>query len=502
MYWLLCLEKKSQRISERIKVKTADLNEHNEVFLQMTLKKGAFEIDPKGNFLFDVEASNENLDLEQQRVLQRALIGSKDYFLSNGVVSKDHRHQKNQPNGKIFYDESFVIGEPIDVYTDGGSVRVKGRLYNSNPYAQEFVKLLQDGSTRVKASVGGLMPKVVSKNENGVKVGNIVSVLWNDLALTVAPVNPTVSPAVMVSKSLSSLEFVKSLSAGYGTDSAGFTGGRALQQEDVEHGIVNADNGAALSSLVGAITDGEITDYEDAVKFLEGFGISNMAARSMIAAVVEKSKEISEVLPMAKSNLWDGLTASLRKALGGGKPADDVDPDKLEQGDQDEGDDGEDVEDATPVLKALAEHIEKLEENQEVIAKSLAAILDQSTQNAALQKSIGESLLAVMERTEQIAASPAPRKGAVSVLEAAMAKAVLGGALPGAAAAGGGAKLHRQFTAADLEEARGILCKAVADKKLTIIESSLAETQINKSIHNPAYQIDQKFINILLGGAQ
>ena len=501
MYWLLCLEKKSQRISERIKVKTADLNEHNEVFLQMTLQKGAFEIDPKGDFLFDVEASNENLDFEQQRILQRALLDSKDYFLSNGVVSKDHKHQKFQPNGKISYDESFIIGEPIDVYTDGGSVRVKGRLYNSNPYAQEFMKLLQDGSTRVKASVGGLMPKVVNKNENGVKVGNVVSVLWNDLALTVAPVNPSVSPAVMVSKSLSSLEFVKSLSAGYGTDSAGFTGGRALQQEDVEHGIVNADNGAALASLIGAITDGEITDYENAVKFLEGFGISNMAARSIIAAVVEKSKEISEVLPMAKSNLWDSLTASLRKALVGGKSdGDDVDPDKLDQGEPDEGDDGEDVEDATPVLKALAEHIEKLEENQEVIAKSLAAILDQSTQNAALQKSIGESLLAVMERTEQIAAIPAPRKSAVSALEAAMAKSGLGGALHGAA--GGSVRRHRQFTAADLDEAKDILCKAVAGNKISILESGLAETQINKSIKNAAYQIDQKFLDILVAGGK
>jgi hypothetical protein len=45
------------------------LNEHKEVFLQMTLQKGALGTDPDGNFLFDVEASNENLDLEEQRVL-------------------------------------------------------------------------------------------------------------------------------------------------------------------------------------------------------------------------------------------------------------------------------------------------------------------------------------------------------------------------------------------------------------------------------------------------
>ena len=489
---------------------TADLNGHNEVFLQMMLQKGAFETDKKGNFLFDVEASNENLDFEQQRVLQQALLGSKDYFLTNGVVSKDHRHQQIKPDGKITYDESFIIGEPIAVYTDGGSVRVKGRLYKSNPYAQEFIKLLQDGSTRVKASVGGLVPKVVHKNENGVNIGNVISVLWNDLALTVAPVNPTVSPAVMVSKSLSSLEFVKSLSAGYGTDSAVFSGGRALQTEDVEHISVNTDintpivpDYVALASLVGAVIDGEIIDYEEAIKFLVSFGISNAAAKSMVRAVVEKNKEILEVLPMAKSNLWDSVTARLRKAIDGGKSDDDeeVDPDNLEQG-AEEGDEG-DVEDATPVLKALAEHIEKLEETNNLIAKSLAAILEQNSQNENLQKSIGESLLAVMERTEQIAASPAPRKGAVTALEAAMAKAGFGGVAHGATgAASGGAKQHRQFTPADFDEAKEILCKAVAEKKLTVLEASLAETQINKSIRNPAFQIDSKFVNILCGGAQ
>jgi hypothetical protein len=473
--------------------KVYDLNGQNEIFLQMTLQKGAFEVDPNGDFLFDVEASNENLDFEEQRVLQQALLGSKNYFLTNGVVSKDHRHQQVQQNGKITYDESFIIGEPIDVYTDGGSVRVKGKLYESNPYAQEFMRLLRDGSTRVKASVGGLVPKVVNKIENGVKVGNVVSFLWNDMALTVAPVNPTVSPAVMVSKSLSSLEFVKALTAGYGTDSADFIGGRALQKEDVEHETVKAaiiTDEAALESLIGSIMDGEVTDYEDAVKFLAGFGISKEAIRTMIQAVAENHKEISEVLPMEKSNLWGNVVDRLRKAIGGKPDDDDVDPDNLDQKNEEGEVEDDDVEDATPVLKALAENIEKLGENQNVIAESLAALLDQSTQNATLQKSIGESLLAVMERTEQIAGSPAPRKSALTALEAAMMKK---------SGLGGGGKRHRQFTPADLDEAKDILCKAVADKKLTILESGKAETQINKSILNPAFQIDQKFLSILAG---
>jgi hypothetical protein len=457
-----------------------------EIFLQMTLQKGAFGTDPDGNFLFDVEASNENLDFEQQRVLQRALLGSKGYFLTNGVISKDHLHQKALPGGKIAYDESYVIGEPVEVYTDGGSVRVKGKLYKSNPYAREFINLLRDGSTRVKASVGGLMPKVANKDENGVKVGHITSVLWNDLALTIAPVNPTVGPAVTVSKSLSSLEFVKSLSAGCGADSAAFSGGRALQKEDAGRKTAGIDSGAAIAGFIGAVMDGEITDYENAVKFLEGFGFSNAAARAIAGAVAENDKEISEVLPMAKSNLWKDVAERLRKALGG-KPDDDEPEPEGEEGGTEEGDD---VEDATPVLKAMAESID-------VIAKSLEAVLEQNAQNAALQKSIGEGLLAVMESTEQIAASPAPRKGAVTALEAAMAKAMGGTAAPGADA---GARRHRQFTQADFDQAKGILCKAVDGKKLTLLESLHAETQIQKSMRFPAFQIDQKFLDILVAG--
>ena len=74
---------------------TAD---HDAIFLQMHLHK-ALERDPDGNVIFTVEASNENLDLEQQRVLQAALLQSKNYFLKGGVVSKDHKHRTFKTDG-------------------------------------------------------------------------------------------------------------------------------------------------------------------------------------------------------------------------------------------------------------------------------------------------------------------------------------------------------------------------------------------------------------------
>jgi predicted CopG family antitoxin len=192
-------------------------------------------------------------------------------------------------------------------------------LYKSNEYAREFIKLLRDGSTRVKASVGGLIPKVLNKIENGVNVGNVIQVLWNNMALTTAPVNPTVGPAVALSKSLTSAEFVKALQAGYGTDSATFSGGRALQKEEVGNEKINlvVNDEAAIESLVGAVIDGDVKDLEEAEEFLNGFGVSKAVARDVIQEIVERRKDFLEVLPMAKSSLWESAIERLKKSLGG-----------------------------------------------------------------------------------------------------------------------------------------------------------------------------------------
>jgi hypothetical protein len=261
-----------------------------EFFLTMNfLRKGNYKTDAEGNFYFDVEASNENLDLEQQRVLQRALMDSKDYFLSNGVISKDHLHKQFDGRGQQVTDEDYVIGEPIDVYTDGKSTRVKGKLYQKNPHAQKFIQLLESGSTRVKASVGGILPKVVNMTDG---TGKVVSVLWNDLALTIAPVNYTVAPASGIAKSLSSLEFVKSLSAGYGSNTADFTGGRALIPEDVE----NQRYEEAVAGLIGSLMEGGITDIDGAKAFLEGYGFSDAAALDIIGETASEHTAFEEVL--------------------------------------------------------------------------------------------------------------------------------------------------------------------------------------------------------------
>jgi hypothetical protein len=58
---------------------------------------------------------------------------------------------------------------------------------------------------------------------------------------------------------------------------------------------------------------------------------------------------------------------------------------------------------------------------------------------------------------------------------------------------------HRQFNTIMLEAARPVLVKSVAAGELDFFECAKIETQINQSIKNPFYQIDQKYLNFLVG---
>jgi hypothetical protein len=461
------------------------LNEKGqEVFLEMVLQKGSFGLNQDGNIIFEVEASNENLDLEQQRVLQRALLESKDYFLANGVVSDDHKHRKATPDGEIEIDYSRVIGEPTDVYTKGNRTFVKGILYAAKEHAQKFIELLKAHSTRVKASVGGLAPRVRTKIEKGVNVGNVVSVLWNDIALTIAPVNSTVTPAVL-SKSMTSLEFVKSLSAGYGTDHAEFTGGRSLQTQG------NTAIDEATKRLVQAIADGVVIDMQGAEDYLSEFGLSNTVSQDVIGEMVNNLEEFKEVLPMEKGKLFSDILAGLKKSIGGGgvKKSDEPDPDELKGqepgGTTNDDDDDDDEVEVTEVIKALTDKLEEVVEGQAQVLKALTAIAEQGAQDGEFKKSMVEAL-------ETLANTPVSKKGITSAVEAAVL--TKGGLLNQPKP---GEKRHKQFTAETKNKATDILTKAVKAGELDIWDSMKIETQINRSLRDPNFQLDQKYQDFL-----
>lgn len=280
-----------------------------DIYLDLIMRKSSGNTDAEGNYIFEVEASNENLDLQNQVVLQSALMESKDKFLKGGVISYDHLHKRRAEDGSVISDPAYVIGEPIDVRTEGKSTIVKGKLYGNNPTAQKLIDMLKAGSTRVRASVGGILPDVVKNTKTGVE--KIRHVFWNDLALTVSPVNYSVGSA-QFAKSLTSAEFVKALQAGYETDSVKKTGGEAIIAEDVHNKVMNTNNDMGmLQSLQIALESGEIKGTEQAIGFLLSYGMNEADAWTFVREIIAQGGKVM------KKSLHEKV-ASILKSLTGG----------------------------------------------------------------------------------------------------------------------------------------------------------------------------------------
>ena len=225
------------------------------------------EEDENGNYKFEVEASNENLDLQNQITLQSALKKSEKYFVTNGVISDDHLHKTRNPDGSVETHKDKIIGEPISVRFDPATKKtfVKGVLYAGIEAAKPYIDLLKNKSRLVKASIGGIMPKI-RKNADGSET--VTSFMWNDLALTCSPVNWTVGSAKFA-KSMGVVDFCKSLNAGSGSDAANFEGGRVLQNEDIEDETVKLQEISDNGDLAGKNKDDDLEKADDDVEIIK-----------------------------------------------------------------------------------------------------------------------------------------------------------------------------------------------------------------------------------------
>lgn len=452
--------------------------EERKIYLALKLDKSSIGKDRNGDFIFDVEASNENLDLEEQKVLQRALLDSKDYFLSNGFISKDHLHQKivgEGDNKTLIYDEDFIIGEPLEVYTKGTSTRVKGKLYKNNEYAQKFIKLLQEGSSRVKASVGGLLPIVKKVKEGGKEIEKVISVLWNDLALTISPVNPTVSSAYIV-KSLNSLEFVKALTAGHGTDSATFTGGRAIIKENIESKQTeNVQLDKRLMYFLTKIIQGKIHTEKEAKELLSKIYKDDKWSLEEIIKTINKNREkIEEVLPMIE---WGDMFLFMKKSNTPEKKEDD----DLELNNENLEGKNEGGDDEVKISKSLLENL------SETVATLSAKVEEMSKTMAEGQEYMAKAINANRQSIDEILGQPKPKTSVVNSTEL-MAKGAFGNEQK---------IIHKQFTTQSKEMALDIFTKARRAGEISLMDVVKVEGQINKSIANPSFQIDQKYIMLL-----
>lgn len=462
------------------------------------------EEDEDGNYIFETEASNENLDLQNQIIQQKALTDSKEYFLSNGVISDDHQHKRYDKKGNVISDKTKIIGEPISVRTEGTRTFVKGKLYSYVEAAKPFIDLLKARSSRVKASVGGIKP-IVRKNKDGTET--VTAFMWNDLALTCSPVNYTVGSAAFA-KSMSNVDFCKALSAGYGTDAATMTGGRCLQKEDLEGGVANntpenilpneiskteENDIDAINELMAAIATGEIKTPQKMTSFLTERGYTEEKARASVREIISQGGHVI----MAKSVLEQ--TKNLLKSLAGGspsnadddeeknkKPGENVPPDNNGGAGSDnggEGGNGEGGEEPNNITKSLPEGcVDATDALAAILAEvkksndAVAALTKRMDGYEAQQEDVSKSILEVAGSVAQIANTPLPTKTATSIQKSDVGN--------GASAGGNGDSLRP--TTEDYQIVKSALNAAFKDRAntgLTLEKSEHLSSAFNKAVH-------------------
>ena len=437
--------------------------------------------DENGDYIFEVEASNENLDLQNQRTQQKALRDCKKYFLSNGVISCEHQHRIIDADGNEIIDNSQIIGEPIAVTFDGTKTFVKGKLYKNIKAAQDFINLLKAHSSRVKASIGGLKPTII-ENPDGTQT--ITSFLWDDLALTCEPVNATVSPA-RFAKSLSNVEFCKALDS---------VNGKALITEDLEKpatNILSEKNKIEINQiaskedeltdiikdLVMAMNNEEVTSKRDVFNFCTDRGLS-----------VSEASEIYEEL----CNQEDYMKAFaekfgiIMKSLKGSKTDDSVKKSENENDDEelnfnldedfvldddkngnDGNDNGNDDDDDEKKKKAVKKSLDNNDDFVEItdLLKSIDNRMEQTDEEI---KVLQKSLISLAEVVKAGFATPQVRKSV-------MAKTNIDTNVA-----------TEKPTQEDLEAFKVVLCKAKSAGAINLRKSVHLETVFQKSMRGVA----------------
>lgn len=215
-------------------------------FIRFDAMLKATPVEEGGKRILYFEASNEEVDHQNEVVLQKALSDSAGYFLRHGNIDLSHYTIYGPKSGLTNFME-FEIGRPVDVKVTGKSTFVKAELYQgASPQAKNATMVWesltqQSPPSRWYPSVGGavLAKSVKLDPKTQQKVAVVEKVRWNNVALDRCPVNRSVgevstAPVGTFSKSMNGWLMAKTLEMGHGTDVAALTGGGALQKQSLD----------------------------------------------------------------------------------------------------------------------------------------------------------------------------------------------------------------------------------------------------------------------------
>lgn len=239
-----------------------------------------------------VQASDESIDAQGERVLCKALRDSADTFMRYGSLDIDHIVLRGPRSGIPNY-MAYEIGVPVDVRFEADRTFVKAQLYRGDHAGVENAEMVWKSLTRQSpparwyASVGGATGSKAIQVDPVTKasVPVIKSVRWTNLALSRTPVNQSVPTATAMpmgvfAKSFDGFVVEKSegLTAGYGTDMATLEGGGALRGQSLDHKIHSYFDFA--ERLAGDVRKGLVTpsETEMATHAAKVFGLGHAQA--------------------------------------------------------------------------------------------------------------------------------------------------------------------------------------------------------------------------------
>lgn len=201
-----------------------------------------------GQRVLYMEASNEHVDLQGERVLAKSLQDAAGHFLKFGNLDLDHRTLLPPRAGENPY--LWEIGQPVDVRADNDRTMVKAVLYQGDGRAAENANMVWESMTRLSPparwypSVGGqVLARAKAKDPlTKAETPIITKVRWTNIGLSRTPVNSALPPISTIPAEVFAkcclgdgcIDLSKALEAGYGTDSATLTDGAALRTQSLD----------------------------------------------------------------------------------------------------------------------------------------------------------------------------------------------------------------------------------------------------------------------------
>ncbi len=234
------------------------------------------------------QASTQSRDVQGERILARALIGSIPYFLRHGRIDLDHASVIGQIRGQRVDPYAWEIGRPLDARPEGDSVMVKAAIFSSAQDGNRWTEaadLFWDSLHTAPPvlwypSVHGMVTNEAGVvDPSGLPTTEIGGLLWQSVGLSRTPVNPDV-PALTT---LPLRTFAKALGSAQGLAAVlRDLRGSQLAQSDLP-GDLNAQT---VQSVLEALAEGRIASPSALFEAMQAQGVPQNHTFAVLLALL------------------------------------------------------------------------------------------------------------------------------------------------------------------------------------------------------------------------